>query len=99
MSPAQPDILIDGFRTPLVNIVDPKYQADQAFKPDKAALWTTHRSRDGWVLAHNAVRFELGENPQLSTLDHTPCILNPQHSTLSPQPCKPCKPSTLNPRP
>ena len=61
MPPAQPDMLIDGFRTPLVDIVDPKYQADQSFKPDKAALWKTHRSRDGWVLAHNAVRFEIGE--------------------------------------
>jgi len=63
MAPAQPsgDSLIDGFRTPLVDVNDLKHMADPSFKPDKAALWNTHKSRDGWVLAHNSVRFELGE--------------------------------------
>ena len=52
---------IDGFRTPLVDTTDLAYQADPAFKPDKESLWKQPASHDGWVHAHNAVRFEIGE--------------------------------------
>jgi len=53
--------LIDGFRTPRVDTQNPVYQADPAFKPDKSHLWKTDESHDGWVHAHNAIRFEIGE--------------------------------------
>lgn len=53
--------LIDGFRTPRVDITDTTYQADPAHAPDKADLWTNPEAHDGWVHAHNAIRFEIGE--------------------------------------
>merc|ERR1712066_839886 len=53
--------VIDGFRTPLVDVTDLAYQADPNFMPDKTDLWKHPESNDGWVLAHNAVRFEIGE--------------------------------------
>lgn len=56
-----PGQLIDGFRTPLVDTGDVAYQADPAFPPDKASLWKTPLEHDGWVHAHNAIRFEIGE--------------------------------------
>jgi len=53
---------IDGFSTPRVDVTDPAFQADSAYKPDKVELWANlPESNDGWVHAHNAVRFELGE--------------------------------------
>merc|ERR1719240_1841009 len=53
--------LINGFRTPRVDTSDLRYQADPNFKPDKAHLWTTAEGDDGWVHAHNSIRFEIGE--------------------------------------
>jgi len=58
-APAEP--LIDGFRTPTVDVSDLQYQADTRFQPDKGHLWKTPASHDGWVHAHNAIRFEIGE--------------------------------------
>lgn len=52
---------LNGFSTPRVDTTDLAYQADPAFKPDKADLWKTPEANDGWVHAHNAVRFEIGE--------------------------------------
>merc|ERR1719453_2975838 len=52
---------IDGYRTPRVSTQDPIYQASAEFKPDKEHLWKFPASHDGWVHAHNAVRFEIGE--------------------------------------
>jgi len=52
---------IDGFRTPLVDTQDLVYQANPAFAPDKEHLWKHDKLHDGWVHAHNAVRFEIGE--------------------------------------
>jgi len=53
--------IIDGFRTPAVDVTDLRYQADPNFAPDKTHLWKAPASHDGWVHAHNAVRFEIGE--------------------------------------
>jgi len=53
--------LIDGFRTPRVDTSALAYQADANFKPDKEHLWTAPAEHDGWVHAHNALRFEIGE--------------------------------------
>ena len=53
--------LINGFRTARVDTSDLRYQADPAFKPDKAQMWKTEEAHDGWVHAHNAIRFEIGE--------------------------------------
>jgi len=53
--------IIDGFSTPRVDVTDLQYQADPNFKPDKTCLWKTPEANDGWVHAHNAVRFEIGE--------------------------------------
>jgi len=53
--------LIDGFRTPRVDTADLAYQADPVHLPDKAGLWKTPEAHDGWVHAHNAIRFEIGE--------------------------------------
>jgi len=53
--------IIDGFSTPRVNVTDLNYQKDPNFLPDKMDLWKTPESCDGWVHAHNAVRFEIGE--------------------------------------
>merc|ERR1719198_2224148 len=53
--------IIDGFRTPTVDVSDLQYQADARFMPDKGRLWKTPASHDGWVHAHNAIRFEIGE--------------------------------------
>ena len=64
---------IDGFRTPPVDTTDLAYQADPQFKPDKLSLWTSPASHDGWVHAHNAIRFELGELKRvLAALHSTP---------------------------
>jgi len=52
---------LSGLTTPLVDTQDPIYQADPNFKPDKAHLYKAPNSHDGWVHAHNAVRFEIGE--------------------------------------
>lgn len=54
-------VLIDGFRTPRVDTSDLAYQADANFMPDKEHLWKAPAEHDGWVHAHNAVRFEIGE--------------------------------------
>lgn len=60
---ATPDAvtLLDGFRTPAVDVNDLAYQADPAFLPDKTDLWTAPAAHDGWVHAHNSIRYELGE--------------------------------------
>jgi len=58
---AEADALIDGFKTKRADTQDVRYQADPAFPPDKARLWKTDESHDGWVHAHNAIRFEIGE--------------------------------------
>jgi len=52
---------IDGFQTPRVDTTATAFQADPAFQPDKTHLWKTPTEHDGWVHAHNAVRFEIGE--------------------------------------
>lgn len=54
-------VKFDGFNTIRVDATDPIYQKDPAFKPDKAGLWKNPESSDGWVHAHNAVRYEIGE--------------------------------------
>lgn len=65
--------VIDGFRTPRVDTADLAYQADPAFAPDKAVLWKAPEAHDGWVHAHNAIRFEVGELKRvLDALGATP---------------------------
>jgi len=53
--------VIAGFLTPHVDTADLAYQADPAYLPDKTALWKAPEAHDGWVHAHNAIRFEIGE--------------------------------------
>lgn len=38
---------------------DPKFQLNDQFKPDKEALWSYPKEEDGWVHAHNALRYEI----------------------------------------
>ena len=38
---------------------DPQYQVIDDFKPDKESTWPYPPERDGWVLAHNAIRGEM----------------------------------------
>merc|ERR1711998_217028 len=45
--------------TPRVDVTDLQFQADPNFLPDKTPLWKTPESSDGWVHAHNAIRFEI----------------------------------------
>jgi len=59
LEPSEP--LIDGFRTPIIDTGDLRYQADPRFAPDKGELWKTPAAHDGWVHAHNAIRYEIGE--------------------------------------
>jgi hypothetical protein len=40
---------------------DSKYQLKDEFKPDKEKLWPYPKEEDGWVHAHNALRFEIRE--------------------------------------
>jgi len=53
--------ILDGHNTPRVDVSNLSFQANPAFKPDKAHLWQSPESHDGWIHAHNAVRFEIGE--------------------------------------
>ena len=38
---------------------DPKFQLTDEFKPDKENLWPFPKEKDGWVHAHNALRYEI----------------------------------------
>lgn len=38
---------------------DSKYQLHAEFKPDKETFWPYPKEEDGWVHAHNALRFEI----------------------------------------
>ena len=40
---------------------DSKYQLKDEFKPDKEKLWPYPIEEDGWVHAHNALRYEIRE--------------------------------------
>lgn len=42
-----------------IDVSDPKYQVSPDFKPDKESTWPFLPERDGWVLAHNALRSEM----------------------------------------
>ncbi|CAJ1417328.1 unnamed protein product [Effrenium voratum] len=45
-----------------INPQDPKYQADEKFKPDKESAWEQRPvHRDSWTLSHNAIRGEMKE--------------------------------------
>lgn len=64
--------VIDGFRTMRVDTLDKQYQADDKYAPDKAGLWKTPESHDGWMRAHNAIRYEIGEMKKVVTaLEYT----------------------------
>jgi len=66
-------MVINGFDTPRVDTTDLQYQRDPAHKPDKTSLWKTSESHDGWVHAHNAVRYEIGEMKRVvEALDASP---------------------------
>jgi len=71
---AAPSPLIDGFRTVRVDTSDLRFQADAKFLPDKAALWKTDESHDGWVHAHNAIRYEIGELKRVLTALETTAL-------------------------
>ena len=42
-----------------INTKDPQWQADPKYKPDKDELWTYPASDDGWIKAHDAIRYEV----------------------------------------
>jgi hypothetical protein len=43
----------------IIDTSDLKYQADKNYNPTKDFLWIHSIEKDGWVLAHNAIRYEL----------------------------------------
>eukprot|EP00930_Biecheleria_cincta_P025790 TRINITY_DN1829_c0_g1_i2.p1 TRINITY_DN1829_c0_g1~~TRINITY_DN1829_c0_g1_i2.p1 ORF type:complete len:290 (-),score=59.50 TRINITY_DN1829_c0_g1_i2:234-1058(-) len=43
----------------LVDTQDKKWQADPQFAPDKESSWSYPKEKDGWMLAHNAIRGEV----------------------------------------
>lgn len=43
----------------LVDIQDKQWQADMQFAPDKESSWSYPKEKDGWMLAHNAIRGEV----------------------------------------
>jgi len=45
--------------SPKVDTQDPKYQADKNYPPDKEETWPYAAAEDGWVKAHNGIRYEL----------------------------------------
>lgn len=38
---------------------DPKHRVSDKFQPDKEAQWDHPKEQDGWMWAHNAIRFDL----------------------------------------
>ena len=44
-----------------VDVTDLKYQVSKDFAPDKESTWSYPPERDGWPLAHNAVRGEIAD--------------------------------------
>merc|ERR1719446_564404 len=66
---------LSGLSTPRVNVLDPVYQANPNFKPDKASLYKSPDSHDGWIHAHNSVRYEIGEMKRvLESISTTPMV-------------------------
>jgi len=63
------DSLLQGLDTePLVDQkAQGAFQADAAYPPDKAHLWTGPMEKDGWMHAHNAIRGELEVMKQITT--------------------------------
>lgn len=54
--------IIDGFNTTNIDVSDLTYQASKHHLPDKTPLWAEIPvEKDGWVLAHDAIRFEIKE--------------------------------------
>jgi hypothetical protein len=53
---------INGFETSPIDVSNPQYQADPSYAADKTPLWSSIPvEEDGWVRAHNAIRFEISE--------------------------------------
>lgn len=50
---------LNGLTTHQVDVTNLQYQADINFQPNKGSLWMHPPEKDGWILAHNAIRFEL----------------------------------------
>jgi hypothetical protein len=46
---------------PEVDVRDPQWQVSQSHAPDNGGTWSFPPERDGWVLAHNALRGEVEE--------------------------------------
>lgn len=81
-SAASPSPLIDGFKTVRVDTSDLRFQADPTYLPDKAALWKTDESQDGWVHAHNSIRYEIGELKRVLTALETTTLAEWQVSAV-----------------
>lgn len=45
----------------LVDTQDKQWQADVQFAPDKESSWSHPKEKDGWMLAHNAIRGEVAD--------------------------------------
>lgn len=44
-----------------VDVTDVQYQVSKDFDPDKESTWAHPKEKDGWMLAHNALRGEVGD--------------------------------------
>jgi hypothetical protein len=44
---------------PSIDTTDRKYQVTEQFQPDKESTWKYPAERDGWKIAHNALRGEM----------------------------------------
>lgn len=50
---------VRGNAMPKVDTQDPQYQVSDKHKPDKEGTWPYPAEKDGWVVAHNAIRGEM----------------------------------------
>jgi len=85
MAPKTPDddtMIIDGFKTTRVDTTNLAFQADSDFLPDKAGLWVHPEEHDGWVHAHNAIRFEVGELKRVVTALATTTLVDWQVASI-----------------
>jgi len=44
-----------------INVADPKWCASEDYDPDKESSWAYPAEKDGWFMAHNAVRGEIAD--------------------------------------
>lgn len=45
--------------TPIIDVADPKYQVSKEHAPDKTDTWPMPMEKDGWIMAHDTLRYEM----------------------------------------